>query len=109
VGQPLVLAILFVVISATFYDTLATEVPGLDVSSAQVMEEVQPLNPPDEALGPEVAAASMEASTRSFHLAMLATAGLLLAGAATNAAGLRRGPTPATSGDDAEGAAPVPG
>jgi hypothetical protein len=43
-------------------------------------------------MGPEVATASVEASTGSFHLAMLATAGLLLAGGLTNAFGLRRGP-----------------
>ena len=42
-------------------------------------------------MGPEVSAASVEASTGSFHLAMLVTAGLLAAGALTNALGLRRG------------------
>jgi EmrB/QacA subfamily drug resistance transporter len=100
VGQPLVLAILFVVISATFYDALANDVPDLDVASAEVQEQVQPLNPSDEALGPDVATASVEASTGSFHLAMLATAGLLIAGAATNAFGLRRGPAAASRAAD---------
>jgi hypothetical protein len=41
-----------------------------------------------------VATASVEASTGSYHLAMLATAGLLIAGALTNAFGLRRGTSP---------------
>ena len=91
VGQPLVLALLFVVISATFYDSLSSQDPELDVGSAEVQEQVQPLNPADPAMGPEVSAASVEASTGSFHLAMLVTAGLLTAGALTNALGLRRG------------------
>jgi EmrB/QacA subfamily drug resistance transporter len=104
VGQPLVLALLFVVISATFYDALGQAMPDLDVASASVQEGVQPLNPAEPAMGPEVAAASVEASTGSFHLAMLATAGLLLAGALTNAFGLRRG-TGAPAGDATEPAA----
>jgi EmrB/QacA subfamily drug resistance transporter len=100
VGQPLVLALLFVVISATFYDSLGSAVPGLDVGSAAVQEQVQPLNPADPATGSAVATASVEASTGSFHLAMLATAGLLVAGALTNAFGLRRG-TAAVAGETA--------
>jgi EmrB/QacA subfamily drug resistance transporter len=103
VGQPLVLALLFVVISATFYDSLSSEVPELDVASAEVQEQVQPLNPADPAMGPDVSAASVEASTGSFHLAMLATAGLLAAGALTNALGLRRGPEAAGSSADGAG------
>jgi MFS family permease len=105
VGQPLVLAILFVVISATFYDTLSNDVPGLDVVAPEVMEQVQPLNPADEALGPDVATASVEASTGSFHLTMLATAALLLGGATTNAVGLRRGAGSASRPAEADAAA----
>ena len=88
VGQPLVLAVLFVVISAAFYDTLATEDPTL--SSPQVTAAYQPLNPPPAGAPPEAIRASTMASTQAFHLAMLATALLLGLGAAVNAVGLPR-------------------
>jgi EmrB/QacA subfamily drug resistance transporter len=109
VGQPLVLALLFVVISGTFYASLSSGVPGLDVSSPEVQAQVQPLNPSDPALGPQVATASVEASTGSFHLAMLATAALLAAGALTNALGLRRGPGTGDGGGSEERAGTADG
>ena len=80
----------YFIISATFYDSLGQAMPDLDVASSSVQAAVQPLNPAEPEMGPAVAGASVEASTGSFHLAMLATAGLLLAGALTNAFGLRR-------------------
>ena len=90
VGQPLVLALLFVVISATFYDALDAAVPGL-VESADAREAYQPLNPPPGGAEPTEVTAAAEASTEAFRLAMLATALLLALGALTNALGLRRG------------------
>ena len=47
---------------------------------------VSPLNVPSD---PSLAAVVREASTRSFHIAMLIGAGLLLAGAIVNAVGIR--------------------
>ncbi|CAN5803351.1 MFS transporter [soil metagenome] len=90
VGQPLVLAILFVLISATFYERLGDLAPDLDSGAAAVREAFQPLNPPTAGATPELRAAAADASTASFHLAMLVTAILLLAGALTNALGLDR-------------------
>jgi EmrB/QacA subfamily drug resistance transporter len=88
-GAPLVTAILFIALSAAFYPTLVSLAPGLDVSAPAFRAAVQPLTTPDPALGPVIAAAAREASTSAFHLAMLATAGLLAAGAAINGIGLR--------------------
>ena len=105
VGQPLMLAVLFVVISASFYDTLGGMVPELDVASAEVRAEIQPLNPPPEASPPALETATAVASTDAFRLAMLAMAALLALGALVNAVGLERKPKASAeaSGDaDAE-------
>jgi len=90
-GAPLVSALLFIAISATFYPSLASLVPGLDVSSPALRAAVQPLAPADPAMGPDVVAAAREASTAAFHLAMIVAAALLAIGAAVNGLGLRPG------------------
>jgi EmrB/QacA subfamily drug resistance transporter len=93
-GAPLVGAVLFIALSATFYPALEAMVPGLDTSSPGFRDEVQPLTPPPSSLDPAVGSAVQDASTTSFHLAMLVAAGLLASGAAINAVGLRpSGPT----------------
>jgi EmrB/QacA subfamily drug resistance transporter len=92
VGAPLAGAALFIVVSATFYPTLAGLVPGLDVDDPAVQEAVQPLAPPAAWVPPEVAAAANEASTQSFHLAMFVSASLLAIGAVVSGIGLRSGP-----------------
>ena len=92
VGSPLVSAVLFIVITATFYPTLAQLVPGLDVTDPEVRRQVQPLTTPERGTDPDVAGAAQRASTDAFHLAMLVSAGLLVAGAATNAVGIRNPP-----------------
>jgi hypothetical protein len=89
VGPQLAGALLFVAISASFYDGLADRAPGLDTTSPEVREQVTPLNPVPESLGAEVAVAADEASTESFQIAMLAAALMCFAGAATNAVGIR--------------------
>jgi EmrB/QacA subfamily drug resistance transporter len=89
VGTPLLSAIIFIVISATFYANLAAQVPGLDASSAQIRHDVPPLNPPAATVSEAIAQASRVASTDAFHLAVLAGAILLLIGAAVNWFGLR--------------------
>jgi EmrB/QacA subfamily drug resistance transporter len=91
VGQPLILAVLFIAIAASFYGTLASRLPGVDVSSAAFHKDVQPLNRPAALLPADQVAIVREASTDSFHLAMVVSAGLLLAGAAVNGLGLRQG------------------
>lgn len=89
VGQPIVGALIFIVVSGAFYATLASRVPGVDPGSPALRREVQPLNVPGEATSPQLALAAREASTDAFHLAALVAAGLLVAGAAANYVGLR--------------------
>ena len=101
VGQPLVLAVLFVIISASFYDTLGGLAPELDTASAEVRSEIQPLNPPPDGAPRAVQAATAVASTDAFRLAMLATAALLALGALVNAMGLERRPQP-SAGESGE-------
>ena len=106
------MAILFIAISATFYSSISGHGSGLDTSSAQVRQDIQPLNPPKTQLPPGQLATVNQASTDAFHLAMLVNVALLLAGAGANAFGLRSG-APAqgaaeagagtASGDAAEG------
>ena len=92
VGSPLIAAVLFIAITATFYPTLATLVPDLDVNDPEVRERIQALTSPPDDLDPEVADAARTASTDAFHLAMLVSAGLLVAGGAMNAVGIRNPP-----------------
>ena len=92
VGSPLVSAVLFIVITATFYPTLASLAPGTAVDDPTVRARVQPLTRPPADTEPALMDAARQASTDAFHLAMLVSAGLLLAGAAINAAGIRNPP-----------------
>jgi EmrB/QacA subfamily drug resistance transporter len=92
VGSPLVSAVLFIAITATFYPMLAELVPGLDVNDPEIRREIQPLTSPPAGTDPATADAARHASTDSFHLAMLVAAGLLSAGAAINAVGIRNPP-----------------
>lgn len=86
VGQPLLLAIIYIGVTAVFAGSLAAQLPGADV----VPGSVQPLNPPPSDASPMLATAIAQASTDAFHIAMLACAGLLLAGALVNGLGLPR-------------------
>jgi EmrB/QacA subfamily drug resistance transporter len=88
VGAPLAGAVLFIAVTATFYPTLASLVPGLDPSDPVLRAAVEPLAPPGASLDPTLAAAVTEASTRSFHLAMLVSAVVLLLGGVINLIGL---------------------
>jgi EmrB/QacA subfamily drug resistance transporter len=89
VGPQLAGALIFVAITGAFYADLSNRVPGTDTSSDQLRLAVSPLNRPDPSVGPALAAAARESSTDSFRLAMGLAAGLLLAGAVTNALGIR--------------------
>jgi EmrB/QacA subfamily drug resistance transporter len=94
VGSPLLSAVIFIVVSGTFYSTLALKVPGVDGESPELRQVVQPLNPqkPGDNVPPEIRAAAREASTDAFHVAALTCSALLVAGAAVNFVGLRGGP-----------------
>jgi EmrB/QacA subfamily drug resistance transporter len=97
VGQPILSALIFVVVTGSFYAALADAVPGLDPGSPELRAQVQPLNPPKPGTPEAVADAARDASTEAFHLAALVCAGLLAAGAAANWVGLRE-PAPLGAG-----------
>jgi MFS family permease len=95
VGPQLAGALIFVLVTATFYSFIGSHVSGVDVSSSQFRAEVSPLNP---APRHDLAGIVRDASTASFHVAMLLAAVLLVLGAAVNAVGIRnaaRTPSPA--------------
>jgi hypothetical protein len=89
VGQPLLGALIFIAITASFYNAMATRVPGFDPSDPAVRSAIVPLNPPKTAVPAAVATAARESSVDAFHLAALVSAGLLIAGAAVSGVGLR--------------------
>lgn len=105
VGQPLIGAALFIGITATFYPSLASRIPGIDVDAPELREQVQPLTTVPDEVDDDLAVAAREASTDSFHLAMLVSAGLCLAGAAVNAIGIRNPPREVIEAQEAEVAA----
>jgi hypothetical protein len=86
VGPQLAGALIFVFLTANFYASLASQVTGIDVSSESFRRQVSPLNTPAD---PHLVAAVRDASTSSFHLAMILGAGLLLVGAIVNAVGIQ--------------------
>jgi hypothetical protein len=92
VGQPLIAATVFIVVSGAYYTTLAAAVPGTDPSSPELRTKYEAFNAPPKNAPPELAAASKVASTNAYHLAAIVCAGLMLAGAAVNAVGLRERP-----------------
>ncbi len=98
VGQPILSAVIFIVISASFYSSLAAKVPGVDPNDPALRAAVQPLNQPVAGTPPAIVAAAREASADAFHLAVLVGAALFAGGAAVNFVGLRPGPArPAAS------------
>jgi EmrB/QacA subfamily drug resistance transporter len=98
VGQPLLGAVIFVAISATFYASLAGQAPALDLSSEATRMAFPPLNPPRPGATPEQVVAAARASVDAFHQAMIVAAGLAAVGAAVSWFGLReREPAPKPS------------
>jgi hypothetical protein len=89
VGQPLLSAVIFIVVSGAFYATLGDLVPGTDPTSPELRAQVQPLNAPRADTPADLRAAARVASTDAFHLAAVVCAVLLTAGAAVNWFGLR--------------------
>ena len=89
VGQPLLGALIFVAITASFYAALAAKVPGVDPADPTIRAAIVPLNPAKAGTDAALAAAAKLASVDAFHLAALVSAGLMLAGAAVCWVGLR--------------------
>ena len=85
VGQPLLSAIAFIVLSERFYASMASRVPGLDPADTALRASIQPLNPAGPGADPVVAAAARLASTDAFHAAVIAAAVLLFLGAIVSA------------------------
>ena len=92
VGYPLLSAVIFIIVSGSFYGALADRVPGVDASSRELRAEIQPLNRPAPGVPADLADAARDASTDAFHLSALVGALLLVAGAGVNHVGLRPGP-----------------
>jgi EmrB/QacA subfamily drug resistance transporter len=86
VGPQLAGALIFIFLTANFYAALASKLPGVDVSSTSFRNAVSPLNTPPD---PHLVGVVRDASTSSFHLAILVGAALLLVGALVNAIGIR--------------------
>jgi hypothetical protein len=86
VGPQLAGAAIFIFITTSFYSSMASRNPGMDVTSADFRRQVSPLNPSGIAA---LAQSVKGASTDAFHLAMMVGAALLLAGALVNAVGIR--------------------
>jgi EmrB/QacA subfamily drug resistance transporter len=107
VGSPLIGALMFIAVSATFYAALGSLLPNLDMSSPVVHSAFQPLNPPLAGTTPERALAQTQASIEAFHLVALVNAGLLLVGGAISYIGLREMPAPAQA--ETSPAAPAAG
>jgi hypothetical protein len=89
VGQPLVGAAVFIVVSGAFYATLAAAVPGTDPGSPELRAQYEAFHPPPVDAPAALAAAAKVASTDAFHLAMIVGATLMVSGAVVNAVGLR--------------------
>jgi EmrB/QacA subfamily drug resistance transporter len=99
VGPQLAGALIFVAVAVSFYGGLTSRVSELDTARAR--ETVAPLNQPREGATPEIRRAAREASTDSFHLAMIIASGLLVVGAGVNGVGIRneaRPPKPSELG-----------
>jgi EmrB/QacA subfamily drug resistance transporter len=119
VGPQLAGALIFVAIATSFYSGLASRVPGLDPSNAQVRKAVAPLNRPKPNVivpvdghtvrGATIVPEAAEASTHAFHLSMIIGAALLLAGAIVNGVGIKNPPRARMEGHGDEAEAPAGG
>jgi EmrB/QacA subfamily drug resistance transporter len=86
VGPQLAGALIFIFLTGSFYAYLAPRLPGVDVFSESFRANVSPLNTPSD---PRLVGVARDASTASFHLAMLIGVALLFAGAIVNALGIQ--------------------
>jgi hypothetical protein len=86
VGPQLAGAVIFVAITASFYNGMAARLPGTDPSDPQLRKDYPPLLVPKT--NDPKAIASRDQSTEAFHLATLIAAGLCAAGALVNFIGI---------------------
>lgn len=107
VGPQLAGALIFIAVSASFFAALQDRLPDANVASTEIRNQVSPLNAPAASATDELAAASQQASTDAFHIAMLIAASLCFAGAAVNGAGISNGDAKQKEGDDRPKAEPV--
>jgi EmrB/QacA subfamily drug resistance transporter len=91
IGQPLLSALIFVVVSGSFYATLAGAVPGFDPSDPAARALVQPLNKPGAGATGMLVDAARLASVDALRVAVGVCGALLLGGALANWIGLRPG------------------
>jgi len=84
VGPQLAGALIFVFLTANFYAYMASRISA-DVSSEAFRARVSPLNTPAD---PSLIGVVRDASTSSFHIAMVLGAVLLVLGGVVNAAGI---------------------
>jgi EmrB/QacA subfamily drug resistance transporter len=93
VGQPLVSAAIFILITDRFYASLAARVPGLGPGSVGLHDVVEPLNAPGSGVDAAIVEAARLASEEAFHTIVLVVAAILIAGSLTSWIGLRPGST----------------
>jgi hypothetical protein len=86
VGPQLAGALVFVFITASFYSYVASHGANVNVNDPGFRKAVSPLNPSGI---PGLSELVRDASTASFHLAMLVGAALLIVGAIVNAIGIQ--------------------
>lgn len=96
VGPQFAGAMVFVLVTAAFYDGVARRVPAVDVHALRVRASLAPLNRPAAAVLGVVQTAAREASASAFRRAMAFSAVLLAAGAVISAVGIRN-PVPQDS------------
>jgi hypothetical protein len=108
VGQPLLGALIFIAISATFYSTLGALAPDLDTTSEAVRQQFPPINPPADGASEAQVLAANAASIAAFHQAMIVSAMLLAIAAAISWIGLRgtHGTTVAEASSTSVGSTP---
>jgi EmrB/QacA subfamily drug resistance transporter len=85
VGPQLAGALIFVFITASFYGYIASHRTNVNVNDPAFRKAVSPLNPSGI---PGLSELVRDASTTSFHLAMMVGAALLIVGAIVNAVGI---------------------
>ena len=83
VGPQLAGALIFVFLTASFYSYIATRRPDINVNDPAFRKMVSPLNP--SGVPALMSTLVRDASTASFHLAMMVGAALLILGAIVNA------------------------
>jgi EmrB/QacA subfamily drug resistance transporter len=88
IGPLLAGAVIFVALTATYYGSLHAAQPQLDTTAPAVREQFTAFKAPANVGTPQRQAAR-DSSTDAFHVAMLISAGLCLAGAAVNGWGIR--------------------